>query len=179
MAVFWGQVGRNKKQTIMKARIIFAVAAMAAVMSSCSVFHYSEARLVDATPSMVVVPPSAKVQVNPTAVQEVWTYEGLDLKAFKNLPNMTDRLKVAATFKTLQKHGGDVLVAPLYDVRSENGNTRYIVTVRGYIGTYVDWDKNGVETPVVVPENMKVLNVKTYDSEDVKVVNPIIVPNCK
>ena len=163
----------------MKAKLFFAVAVFAVLMSSCSVFHYSEARLTDATPGMNVIAPTAKVQVNPVSIQEVWTYEGIDLKPFKNLPNMTDRLKVAATFKTLQKHGGDVLVAPLYDVRSELNNHRYIVTVRGYIGKYVDWDKDGSEQPIIVPNDMKVVNVKTVDGEAVQVVKPTIVPCCQ
>jgi hypothetical protein len=163
----------------MKAKLIIAVAVFAAFMSGCSRYHYSEARMVGANDvDLVVVTPTVKVQVDPAAFQDVWSFEGEELRTLKPrglpLDVVRERLKVAATYKSLQKHNGDILVAPLFDVRGELNNHRFVVTVRGYAGKYVDWDKDGVERTVLAPEDMKLraINVKTNDGENV----PVIVP---
>lgn len=135
----------------MKAKLIIAIVALAATMSSCTVFryHYSEARVATADTEVIVIPPTAKVQVDPVAFQDVWEFKGRELAELQSAgisqDALRDRLKVAASYKSLQKHEGDIVVAPIYDVRSDRDGGRYMVTIRGYMGRYVDWNKDSEE----------------------------------
>lgn len=131
---------------------------MAVLTTSCNVYRYTEARITDAHAHVDVINPSAKVDVEPVSFQDTWVFEGDELKGYKANGNITiDKLKVAASFKSLQKHGGDILVAPLFDIRSELDGRRYIVVVRAYSGKFVDWDKDGivVESEATATDNMK------------------------
>ncbi len=135
----------------MKAKIIIAAAVIAASLSSCSSFkyHYAETRIADAGTDVFVIPPTVKVQVNPVSFSDSWVFEGKELKALVGngaTPDaLRERLRIAATNKTLQKHEGDILVAPVFDIVSERDGHRYIVTIRGYVGTFTDWNKNSEE----------------------------------
>ena len=70
-----------------------------------------------------------------------------------------------ATSKTLKKHNGDILVAPLIDVVSvmQKGTLKsYTVSVSGYIGKFCDWDKEGLTLPVeqsTTPEEVERVRV--------------------
>lgn len=135
----------------MKARLIIATIAIAAALSSCSTFkyHYSETRIAEAGTDVFVIPPTAKVQVNPVSFSDTWVFEGKELKALISTGTSTEglreRLRIAASNKTLQKHEGDILVAPIFDITSERDGGRYIVTIRGYVGNFTDWNKNSEE----------------------------------
>lgn len=135
----------------MKAKIIIVAVVLAATLSSCNIFryHYSEARVASANTEVFVIPPTAKVQVNPTSFQDQWVFDGRELASLQStgitLESLRDKLKVAATYKSLQKHEADILVAPIYDIVAERDGNRYIVTIRGFAGNYVDWNKDSEE----------------------------------
>ena len=101
----------------MKAKLIIAAAVIAASLSSCSSFkyHYAETRIADAGTDVFVIPPTVKVQVNPVSFSDSWVFEGKELKALVGngaTPDaLRERLRIASTNKTLQKHEGDILVA--------------------------------------------------------------------
>lgn len=132
----------------MKTKLIIATVALAAALSSCSTFkyQYSESRIAEANTSVFVIPPTAKVSVNPESFVDVWVFDGRELRSIVtpgiNAETITQRLKTAASNKSLVKHNGDILVAPVFDIVSENDGHSYTVTVRGYTGTFTDWNKN-------------------------------------
>lgn len=132
----------------MKSKIILATIALAATISSCSTFRYqySESRIAQAETDVFVIPPTAKVTVNPEGFVDTWVFDGRELRSIVTpgitADVLTQRLKTAATNKSLQKHEGDILVAPIFNIVSENDGHRYTVTIRSYIGTFTDWNKN-------------------------------------
>ncbi|MBR1799563.1 MAG: hypothetical protein IJ761_06695 [Bacteroidales bacterium] len=136
-----------------KAIIISAVALMAISMTSCSHYRYAEGRMMDSKPHFEIIPPTAKINVEPLIVQETRSFEGTELEEATSgakTPNqISDKLKVILTYETLKKYNGDVLVAPLFNVRSELDGKRYVIEVRAHIGKYVEWDSDGVQVEVV------------------------------
>ena len=144
-----------KTNNIMKIKVLVAAVAVALTATSCMTTSQSkstQARIAQANAEIVVINPSAKVDVDPIRVNDVWVYQGSALENFKTglASKIEEQLKIDATNKTLKKHSGDILVAPLIDVESvaENGKVKsYTVSVYGYIGKFVDWDKNGIELP--------------------------------
>lgn len=132
----------------MKTRIAITAVLAIAMLSSCSTlkYHYAETRIAQAATDVFVVPPTAKVDVNPTPIIDSWVFEGKDLRSLLSpgisLEVLSQRLKTAASNKSLQKHNGDILVAPIFEVVSEHDGKRYTVTIRGYIGHFTDWNKN-------------------------------------
>ena len=140
----------------MKINVLFVAVAMALVATSCMTTSHSKStqtRIAQANAEVVVINPTAKVDVDPQRINDVWRYQETDLTSFKTgiASDIEEQLRVDATSKTLKKHSGDILVAPLIDVESvsENGRVKsYTVTVYGYIGKFVDWDKEGIATPV-------------------------------
>ena len=132
----------------MKTRLAILAAVAAALLSSCSTlqYHYSEARIAEANTDVFVIPPTVRVNVNPEGFVDTWVFEGRDLRPIAtpgiDIETLTQRLKVAATNKSLQKHEGDILVAPIFDIVSEHDGHRYTVTVRSHIGHFTDWNKD-------------------------------------
>ncbi|GEM_PF-2501295 len=132
----------------MKKTLLIAATLATVLLSSCSTlkYHYSEARIAEANTDVFVIPPTVKVDVNPQAFVDTWVFEGRDLKSIAtpgiSMETLTHRLKVAATNKSLQKHQGDILVAPLFDIVSEHDGHRYTVTIRSHVGNFTDWNKN-------------------------------------
>ncbi|MBQ5974735.1 MAG: hypothetical protein IJL48_03395 [Bacteroidales bacterium] len=132
----------------MKTRLAILAAVAAALLSSCSTlqYHYSEARIAEANTDVFVIPPTVRVNVNPEGFVDTWVFEGRDLKSIAtpgiDIETLTQRLKVAATNKSLQKHEGDILVAPIFDIVSEHDGHRYTVTIRSHIGYFTDWNKD-------------------------------------
>lgn len=132
----------------MKTKLLLLAAVAAALLSSCSTFkyHYSETRIAEANTDVYVIPPTARVDVNPESFVDVWVFEGRDLKTIVtpgiNMDELTNRLRIAAANKSLQKRGGDILVAPIFDIVSEHDGRTYTVTIRGHVGNFTDWNKN-------------------------------------
>ena len=115
----------------MKIKTLLCSIALTALLASCTTVQY---------------PPTARVDVNPILFEDTWTFEGKELNALMytgiNSEVLTQRLKIAATHKTLKKHEGDILVAPLFNIISERDGRRFIVTIRGHVGTFTDWNKD-------------------------------------
>ena len=67
----------------MKTRLTLLAALCVALLSSCSTlkYHYSETRIAEANTDVFVIPPTARVDVNPEAFVDVWVFEGRDLKS--------------------------------------------------------------------------------------------------
>lgn len=132
----------------MKIKTLLCSIALTALLASCTTvqYQYSEARIADANTDVFVIPPTARVDVNPILFEDTWTFEGKELNALMytgiNSEVLTQRLKIAATHKTLKKHEGDILVAPLFNIISERDGRRFIVTIRGHVGTFTDWNKD-------------------------------------
>ena len=97
--------------------------------------QYSQARVLDVQTKAEIKPIQAEVHVNPVRIEDQWIFSR---EEFNALDSDIDNLKARASFKTLQKHDADELVAPLYDIHS-NPDGSYTVTVRGYIGKIVNW----------------------------------------
>ena len=108
----------------MKTRLTLLAALCVALLSSCSTlkYHYSETRIAEANTDVFVIPPTARVDVNPEAFVDVWVFEGRDLKSILtpgiNMEELSNRLRIAAANKSLQKRGGDILVAPIFTSKS-------------------------------------------------------------
>ena len=70
-----------------------------------------------------------------------------------------EQLKNVAASKSMLKRDADVIIAPLYDIDTEtntaNGETTYKITIRGYAGKYVDWDKNASTTAIQTTSEKK------------------------
>lgn len=114
----------------------------------------SQARIADASAEIIVINPTAKVNVEPERICDVWVYQGDEMNDFKVgiASDIKEKLMRDATSKSLKKHNGDILVAPLIDVVSttQHGTVKsYTVSVCGYIGKFCDWDKEGMPLPPV------------------------------
>lgn len=121
--------------------------AMVVLFTSCAVNdRYTTARSTDPNCGAVVIPPTAKVSVG-NRISERYIYEGQKLRDLTK--NGATRGKAAkeklvedAKNDILIKNGADILIAPLEKVYTEYGGKRWVVEITGYLGTYVDWDKN-------------------------------------
>lgn len=131
----------------MKAKFIIAAAVITATLSSCNLYRYSEARITPVESDVVVLPPTARVDVGKRVSKE-YVFDGQVLKSYKKTvksPNtLRDKLAVEATHSLLMEEGADVLVAPLYKIY-EKYKDAWVVEISGYLGTYVNWDKNAVD----------------------------------
>lgn len=130
----------------MNRKSFFVVVAVVAAMSmvSCDApkkitttveEHYSQARVLDVQTKSEIKAIQAELKVNPVHVEDQWIFSGDEIKA---MGGDLDNIHARAAFKTLQKHDADELVAPLYDVHS-NPDGSYTVTVRGYVGSFINW----------------------------------------
>ena len=149
----------------MKARNIFVAVAAVLLFASCEATSTtrnlkSEARVADGRSMVSVIPPAVKIDVDPAKFEDKWTFTSEELEvAGKMVYTVTpaeriEYLETKALQKSALKHGGDVVVMPIVnvDVTTTNGGgkmatTTYTVTVNGYVGKYVDWDKDGIPVP--------------------------------
>lgn len=157
----------------MRVKLLIAAVAVALTATSCmtisktSQSRASQARIAQANAEIIVINPTAKVNVEPTRITDEWVYQGTDLNDFKTglATDIKERLMLDATSKTLKKHNGDILVAPLIDVVStmQKGVLKsYTVSVSGYIGKFCDWDKDGITLPIdqsTTPEEVERVRV--------------------
>lgn len=130
----------------MNRKSIFCVAAVAVAMTMASCDapkkittsveeHYSQARVLDVQTKSEIKAIQAELKVNPAHVEDQWIFTREEINA---MGGDLENIHARAAFKTLQKHDADELVAPLYDVHS-NPDGSYTVTVRGYVGSFVNW----------------------------------------
>jgi hypothetical protein len=130
-----------KKKTISVVAFVLAAVTLASceapkkVITTVEEEQYSQARVLDVQTKAEIKPIQAEVHVNPVRIEDQWIFSR---EEFNALDSDLDNLKARASFKTLQKHDADELVAPLFDIHS-NPDGSYTVTVRGYIGKIVNW----------------------------------------
>lgn len=139
----------------MKVKTLLAGMAVAALATSCAPTNKttvanSQARVAQANAEIIVVNPTAKVDVNPTRFSDEFRYQSSELKNFFDSYNRIDedKLRTDAASKFLKKHNGDILVAPLFNTEKNYSNNKIdncTITINGYVGNFVDWDKNGIE----------------------------------
>ena len=124
--------------------MMLAVAATGAMaLSSCNSFqtittvdqHYSQARVLDVNTHAKIDTVHAQLRVNPVRVEDSWIFTSDEINA---LDGKLDKIHARASFKTLQKHSADELLAPLFDV-STNTDGTWTVTVIGYVANIVNW----------------------------------------
>ena len=86
----------------MKIKTLLCSIALTALLASCTTvqYQYSEARIAEANTDVFVIPPTARVDVNPILFEDTWTFEGKELNALMytgiNSEVLTQRLKIAA-----------------------------------------------------------------------------------
>jgi hypothetical protein len=100
-------------------------------------FHDTQARALETTTVSHVKPLIVEVEVTPTRISDQWPLSDEDVHAMNG--DVTN-IRSWATFQSAQKHQADVIVAPMYEIKSlESSGGGYVVTVVGFIGKFKNW----------------------------------------
>lgn len=121
-------------------------------------FEDNQARAFDVMPSFYVVKPiSVELKVNESGrITDVWEISLEDLAGLTSTTSdfemQLQNLRNYAIFKSTQKHGCDMIVAPTFSIQAKDLMTQGVtVTIVGYQANFVNW--------------------KTMDETDLKWVN--------
>ena len=113
------------------------------IQQACTETHYSEARILGVTTKSEVKTVRAELKVDPVRVEDTWSFTEDEVATLGTI----EELKARASFLTLQKHGADELIAPLYNVDFKNncpGLNGATVTVIGYTAKLVNWQSSSL-----------------------------------
>ncbi|MDO5760416.1 MAG: hypothetical protein Q4Q06_05270 [Bacteroidota bacterium] len=131
----------------MKKILMSLAVAMALITSSCSTMkvqeevrydeQYTQSRMLDVTAKAHVRPLTVEVEIDKSKgrVSDTWSYTKEDIVA---MGGDLSNIRANGLYKSAQKHDADIIVAPLFDLRTvEDGS--YRLTVIGYPGNFVNW----------------------------------------
>ncbi len=127
------------------------VLGLGVIMASCSttstVYRYDEntARYTDpAIQATYVSPTMADLEISSTKVIENVTYDNTltayDIRNYENSPAIA-YMKSLAVSKVVQKYNADVMVAPIFDIKTSDDFMTITVTVSGYPATFKNFRK--------------------------------------
>lgn len=124
-------------------------------------YRYDEntARYITPVIQPTYIPPTiADLVISPNKVMDSMYYDNTltndDIESLSNGSNSTtiEYLKKLTVSKVVKKHDADVIVAPIFDVRTTDDFEKIIITVSGYPATYKDFR-------MITPEDAEFLRV--------------------
>lgn len=129
---------------------LLIVAAMAAttlgVMPQKTVkFENAQARAFDVVPNSYVKPLTVELKIDEQKgrITDVWEIRPDELMALVNEKDAGEvqmqNLRNYAIFKSSQKHNCDVIVAPTFNIRSNDVSQGVTVTLIGFCANFVNW----------------------------------------
>jgi hypothetical protein len=100
-------------------------------------FHDTQARALETTTVSHVKPLIVEVEVTPERVslENLW----LSDEDVKSMNGDVANIRSWATFQCAKNYGADVIVAPMYEIKSDATRGGYNVTVVGFIGKFKNW----------------------------------------
>lgn len=132
----------------LKASLILLVAIF---MTSCmqpsylTYYKYDESTARYMNPAMLpgyITPTIADLNVAKTKISETYTYKNTltskDMNNAENSPTI-EYLKNYTVSQAVKKHNADVLVAPIFDIKTSDDYTAIEVTISGYPANYVNF----------------------------------------
>lgn len=128
------------KRTLMTLSVVMMFMATSCSTIQQQVKHeeqYTQARMLDISASAHVRPLTVEIEIDKSVgrIKETWSYTKEDVIA---MGGDLSNIRANGLYKTAQKHNADIIVAPLFDLRTEDGDT-YRLTVIGYPGNFVNW----------------------------------------
>jgi hypothetical protein len=148
----------------MKKIIIFSCLLAAVVLSSCSkkTYSYAEARTVEPTQSVTVVPVVAELEVS---AERITYAERLSVKVKSlsklELQALVEKEKVQIISNAASAHDADLLVAPVVSVQTDV-KSNLIISVTGYPAKYKNYrsatkedkwfleSESSIENPIII-----------------------------
>ena len=132
----------------LKAGLILLIAIF---MTSCmqpsylTYYKYDESTARYMNPAMLpgyITPTIADLNVSKTKISETATYENTltskDMNSDKNSPTI-EYLKNHTISQAVKKHNADVIVAPIFDIKTSDNYETIEVTVSGYPANFVNF----------------------------------------
>lgn len=130
-------------------KIILLLAVMAASLTASAQksvkFENNQARAFDVVPNSYVKPLTVELKIDEQKgrITDVWEIKPEDLIALVNEKDPSEvqmqNLRNYAIFKSSQKHNCDVIVAPVFSIRSEDVARGVNVTIIGFCANFVNW----------------------------------------
>lgn len=157
---------KEMKKVIMTLAI--ALTMMSCAMQKTSVDEqYTQARMLDVRADAHVKPLTVEVEIDRAAgrISETWSYTKEDITA---MGGDLSNIRANGLYKTAQKHSADIIVAPLFDLRTAEDGT-YRLTVIGYPGNFVNWKSLEAKDSVWMSLN-KFYKGNSNAKEDVDVI---------
>lgn len=104
-------------------------------------FHDTQARALETTTVSHVKPLVVDVDVDTTIgtkgrIEDNWPLSKEDVES---MGGDVSNIRSWATFQSAKKHGADVIVAPMYEIKTDDANNGYIVRLIGYVGRFKGW----------------------------------------
>lgn len=104
-------------------------------------FHDTQARALETTTVSHVKPLVVDVEVDTSIgtngrIEDSWSLSQDDVES---MGGDVTNIRSWATFQSAQKHGADVIVAPMYEIKTDNASAGYIVRLIGYVGRFKGW----------------------------------------
>jgi hypothetical protein len=99
-------------------------------------FHDTQARALETTTVSHVKPLIVEVDVNP---ERKTTTRWLTEDAVKAMNGDVANIRSWITFQFTKDHDADVVVAPMYEINTNDTKGGYDVTVVGFIGKFKNW----------------------------------------
>lgn len=110
------------------------------VTESTTKFQYTQARKLDVSPNAYVKPLVAELKVDTEKgrIKDEWSLSKEDVE--EALGGDINNIYAYGLFKSSQKHGADEIVAPIFDLKTDEENPDYYkLTIIGYPASFVNW----------------------------------------
>lgn len=103
--------------------------------------HDTQARALETTTVSHVKPLVVDVEIDTTIgkkgrIEDNWLLSREDVDA---MGGDVTNIRSWATFQSAQRHGADVIVAPMYEIKTDDASAGYVVRVIGYVGRFNGW----------------------------------------
>jgi len=125
------------KQTFLT--VCIAMAAMGYAHAQKTVdFRDSQARALDAESNAFVKPLVVEVETQQGVgrIEKVYNYTNAEIDALRG---DVASIRSSATFRACQEFKADVILAPLFDIKSNADHTGFDVTIIGFPANFVNW----------------------------------------
>ncbi len=122
-----------------------AITALGASAQKTVKFEDAQARAFDVVPNSYVKPLTVELKVDEAKgrITDVWEIKPEDMLALINEKDPAEvqkqNLRNYAVYKSSQKHNCDVIVAPVFNIRTEDVSKGVTVTIVGFTANFVNW----------------------------------------
>mgnify|MGYP006873026689 FL=1 len=125
--------------------VAMAITALGASAQKTVKFEDAQARAFDVVPNSYVKPLTVELKVDEAKgrITDVWEIKPEDMLALINEKDPAEvqkqNLRNYAVYKSSQKHNCDVIVAPVFNIRTEDVSKGVTVTIVGFTANFVNW----------------------------------------